>query len=87
MYVYLIAALIFGVVAALAAYDKGRNSLGWFLAGLFIGPFSLIVTLLPRAPREGRFVRCSECSEVIQVGAAKCRFCGGTNAGVVQRAT
>jgi len=79
MYLYLLAALVFGVVASILAFERGRNSLGWFLAGLFIGPFALVVALLPRAPREGRFVRCPACLEVIRVDAAVCRFCGAPN--------
>jgi hypothetical protein len=79
MYLYLLAALVFGVVASILAFERGRNSLGWFLAGVFIGPFALVVALLPRAAREGRFARCSACLEVIRVDAAVCRFCGAAN--------
>jgi hypothetical protein len=69
-------AFVFGVVAAVAAHTKGRNSLGWFIAGLLIGPFSLLVSMLPNIPREGQFKRCSVCSEVIREDAKLCRFCG-----------
>ncbi len=86
MVLYLGAAFIFGVVASIIAYDKGRNSLGWFMAGMFIGPFSLLVVLLPRAPRDGRFVRCGACSEVVQAAAATCRFCGTVNDSIAERA-
>ena len=79
MYLYLLAALVFGVVSSLLAFERGRNSLGWFLAGLFIGPFALVVALLPRAPREGRFARCPACLEAIRADAAVCRFCGAAN--------
>lgn len=76
MPVYLLVSFCFAVVASVLAYGKGRNSLGWFVAGLFIGPFALIVGLLPPAPREGQYVRCAMCAEVIQADARRCRFCG-----------
>lgn len=76
MYIYLVAAFVFGVTASLIAYEKGRNSLGWFLAGLFIGPFALVVALLPRTVREGRYARCPVCTEIVRSDANSCRFCG-----------
>jgi hypothetical protein len=76
MYFYVIAALVFGIVASVIAYGKGRNSLGWFLAGCAIGPFALIVALLPAVPADGRYVRCLACAEVIQADATVCRHCG-----------
>jgi len=75
MHIYVIVAFVFGVVASVVAYGKGRNSLGWFVAGLLIGPFSLIVTALPRVANEGRFVHCPACAEVIHAEAIVCRFC------------
>jgi len=76
MILYLIGALIFGISAAFIAYGKGRNSLGWLAAGLVIGPFALIAALLPARPRVGRFLRCSNCAEVIAIDARVCRYCG-----------
>ena len=73
---YMLAAFVFGVVASTAAHNKGRNSLGWFLAGLLIGPFSLTVAALPNVPRAGQFKRCDSCGEVIREDAHLCRFCG-----------
>lgn len=73
---YVLAAGVFAVVASIAAHSKGRNSLGWFLAGLCIGPFALLVSALPNVPRAGQFKRCSCCGEVIREDAMVCRFCG-----------
>jgi len=73
---YIIGSVIFGVAASFVAYGKGRNSLGWLVAGLVIGPFALVAALLPPRPRESRFYRCAHCAEVIAVGAHACRYCG-----------
>ena len=75
MHIYILAALVFGVTAALVAFSKGRSSIGWFLCGLVIGPFAFIVAALPCVVREGRFVKCTTCGEVIQADATLCRYC------------
>lgn len=67
--------MVFGAVASLIAYGKGRNAMGWFLAGTFIGPFALVVALLPPVMREGMFANCPSCKEVIRAEASTCRFC------------
>lgn len=78
MYLYVIGAVVFAIASSFIAYGKGRNSLGWFLAGLLIGPFALVIALLPPRVREGRFVQCAKCAEVIPADAQVCRFCGAT---------
>ena len=76
MHVYIAVAITFAITASIIAYSKGRNSLGWFLAGLLIGPFSLVVAALGPVAREGVFVRCGACGEIIRAEARLCRFCG-----------
>ena len=76
MSMYIVVAIVFGVVASIVARSKGRSNLGWFVAGLIIGPFALIVAVLPPRPREGRLVECPACLEIIQQDARVCRFCG-----------
>lgn len=67
--------IVFGLVASLIAHSKGRNSLGWFAAGTFIGPFALVVTFLAPVERPGMYSRCPACREVIRAEAGTCRFC------------
>lgn len=67
--------MVFGIAAALVAHSKARNALGWFLCGLVLGPFSLIVAVLPRALKDGQTQRCPQCSEIILARAHLCRYC------------
>lgn len=67
---------VFGVIASVIAYSKGRNSLGWFIAGMFVGPFALVVAFLPPVTRDGMFEACPACREVVHADAGTCRFCG-----------
>jgi hypothetical protein len=73
---YILVAILFGVVSGLLARSKGRSVLGWFLVGLIIGPFALIVAVMPPTAQEGRFIECPACCEVIQSEARVCRHCG-----------
>jgi hypothetical protein len=73
---YVLVAIIFGIVSGILARSKGRNTLGWFIAGLLIGPFALLVAVLPARPRDGHLAECPACREVIQAEASICRFCG-----------
>ena len=45
--------MVCAVVTAIIASAKNRNVLGWFLVGLFIGIFGIVlVALLPGVPAE-----------------------------------
>ena len=76
MSMYVVVAIVFGVVSGIVARSKGRSSLGWFVAGLLIGPFALVVAVLPAKPKEGRLIQCPACLEVIRDEARVCRHCG-----------
>ena len=69
-------AIVFGVITAIVARARGRNAVGWFAAGFVLGPFGLIVALLPPLPHEGLLIQCPACCEVIRDGATVCRHCG-----------
>ena len=74
----IIVSIVFAVVTSVIAHGKGRSVFGWFIAGLLVGPFALVVALLPAVPKEGRFRLCPACSEVVPTDAALCRYCGSS---------
>ena len=73
---FIMVAVIFGAIAGMIALSKGRNFIGWFLAGVFVGPFSLAVWALPTLPRKGKFAECPACMEIVREEASVCRYCG-----------
>ena len=75
MHAFWLVTVVFGMVASIIANGKGRNSLGWFLIGMFLGPFALVVVFLPPVEREGMFAQCPACREVIRADAGACRYC------------
>jgi hypothetical protein len=76
MSMYILVAIVFGVVSAMIASAKARNVFGWFAAGLLIGPFALVVLALPARTKNGRFAECPACCEVVRSDATVCRHCG-----------
>ena len=43
---FVIVWILFGIVTAVAASNKGRSGWGWFFIGVLLGPFGLILALV-----------------------------------------
>jgi hypothetical protein len=69
-------AFIFGGIAGTIASNKGRSGLGWFLLAFLIGPFAILVAVLPPIANGKTTKKCSFCSEIIKFNAKVCKYCG-----------
>ena len=81
----LFAAIMFGVVTAVVAANKGRDWVIWFLVGLFLGPFGLILAIVTSknestfesdAINSGHMKKCPFCAELVKFDANFCKHCG-----------
>jgi len=87
---YLIIWFLFGLVAAVIANSKGRSGCGWFLLGVLIGPFSLVIAFLPAIPAKTgeptpeTHVVCPDCAELIRKEARVCKHCGCRLKGITE---
>jgi hypothetical protein len=80
--IFLLSAIFFGIICALIANNKKRNSLLWLIFGSIFGIFALIILLvLPsykydETPTPETHFRCPDCAELILKQARKCKHCG-----------
>ena len=79
--------LLFGLAAMVIANAKERSGCGWFLLGLLLGPFGLIVAFLPslkvdpNVPDHKTHGRYPHCAEFVLKQATICKHCGGEKVG------
>jgi len=76
---YLILWSLFAIFSAVIASAKNRGAIEWALIGFFLGPFGLIVGLLPAIELQDKIKKqvmtCKKCNEEIIHASKVCRFC------------
>lgn len=81
----LIAWAFCGLVTGVITSNKGHPGTGWFLLGMLLGPFGIILALMMPADRRqldaqalasGEMRQCSMCAELVRREAVRCRYCG-----------
>jgi len=85
--------VVFSVIVAIIAANRGRSGFGWFVLSLLLSPLlmGILVLALGRvggtvqaaapgqeAPTPDTHVRCPDCRELVRRDAKKCKHCGIT---------
>ena len=77
--IVLLSAFLIGGVCYAVALRKGRDTVGWFLTGLFFNLVGLLILLLlPSLETPGQTKRCPACQKMTGWKAGTCNACGAT---------
>jgi hypothetical protein len=76
MFILIALGILFGLVAAVIASQKGRSRLLWFFVGFIFQIIGLVVLFLPPVAKAGVMKKCQACAEIVKAEAKVCRFCG-----------
>lgn len=72
--------IVSGIVTAVIASSKGRNTFAWLLIGLALGIFALLMAIampaISKSDSSSELVECPDCAELINKKARKCKHCG-----------
>ena len=80
VYLVLLVPVIFGIVGGVMAANRGRNPLlvlVWCIASALFPIFIMIIYFKkPTREVEGKFKKCTHCSEWLPWRESPCRYCG-----------
>ena len=74
--VFLVIAIILGLIPAAIAQHKGRSFMGWWFYGAALWIVALPHALMMKARVPQGMKKCPSCAEAVKEEAVKCKHCG-----------